>query len=281
MINCAFWLRHAVWKCKLIQNKGRIFWHQKSKSPRPRFLFVPPGLLLQIIWSKTILNYPSLIALPSITLDFKIPQDLLIIKSLISPDSEESILLSYLISICIMPPVSQSYTFEVKELEENSKSLFFPLFFSGGHSNNKRNTERQPRSHSELLMRAYWMEELALVLWFPIRGQPASLHIFICGDVCGWVGDYSGSAAPNGSLRHHEDSVDNEQPLWCVLQGRVKAEPGNSTETQASCQKPYRHSEIWTHILASAATFYHFCKGLKGLHSSSLSVIKEQEQLWP
>lgn len=125
------WLRLAVWKCKLIQNKGQIFWHhhrEKSKSPRPRFLFIPPGLLLQIIWSKTILNYPSLIALPSNTLDFKIPQELLIIKSLISPDSEESILLSYLISICIMPPVSQSYTFEVKELEENSKSLFSPSF---------------------------------------------------------------------------------------------------------------------------------------------------------
>lgn len=209
----------------------------------------------------------------------------MIIKSLISPDSEESILLSYLISVCIMPPVSQSYSFEVKKLEENSKRLFFPPFslveatviISETHY-----TERQPRSHTELLMRAYWMEEPALVLWFPIRGQPASVHIFICGDVCGWVGDYSGSAAPNGSLRHHEDSVDNEQPLWCVLQGRVKAEPGSSTETQASCQKPCRHSKIWTHILASAATFYHFCKGLTRLHSSScLSVIKKQGLLWP
>lgn len=51
-------------------------------------------------------------ALPSIRLDFKIPQELLLIeKSLISADSAESILLSYLISVGILPPVSQSVHF--------------------------------------------------------------------------------------------------------------------------------------------------------------------------
>lgn len=41
-------------------------------------------------------------------------------------------------------------------------------------------------------------------------------------------------AAPSGSQRHRQDSVDNEQSLWCVLQGLAKAEPENSNEAQAS-----------------------------------------------
>ena len=93
--------------------------------PSPFFFFFHPPRLVQGCRSaETILNsLLSPMALPSIRLDFKnlllssrnsigtIPQELLIIKSLISPDSAESILLSYLISIRIMPPVSRAFQF--------------------------------------------------------------------------------------------------------------------------------------------------------------------------
>lgn len=73
--------------------------------------------------AETISHFPSLIVFSSIGLDFKIPQELLIIKSLISPDSAESILLSYLISICIMPPVSQSFHFRGQGVRRKLKTL--------------------------------------------------------------------------------------------------------------------------------------------------------------
>lgn len=74
----------------------------------------------------------------------------------------------------------------------------------------------------------------------PHRGSSHAARMWVGGCVGGWCGwiilpvQSRVPAAPSRSQRHHEDSVDNEQSLWCVLQGPVKAEPGNSNEAQTS-----------------------------------------------
>lgn len=70
----------------------------------------------------------------------------------------------------------------------------------------------------------------------------------------GWFGEGGGiilavksgvPAALSGTQRHHKDSVDNEQPLCCVLQGLVKA-------------KPHRHSEIGINCYCPLCLLFHF-----------------------
>lgn len=120
-------------------------------------------------------------------------------------------------------------------------------------------------------------------LWFAIRrrtaGLAAHLHRGSSPQIAGlWVGrggDYPGgaergSAAPSGTQRHHEDSVDNEQSLWCVLQGLVKAEPGSSNEALASVwsytdnHRQYKstsivlHADFFPHIHCSLIRFHTF-----------------------
>lgn len=151
----------------------------------------------------------------------------MIIKSLMSPDSAESILLSYLISICIMPPVSQSLHFRGQGVGSKLQKTIF--FFCGGHNYKKRNT-----SHSKTSKVSPWVIDESLLngsQWW-LRNQPwlsdslsediqpASLHIFICGDVggwCGdvggWCGDYSGSAE---FLQHRTGLCGTTRTLWIM-----------------------------------------------------------------
>lgn len=92
-----------------------------------------------------------------------IPQELLIIKSLISPDSAESILLSNLISIRIMPPVSQSFQFRGQGVGIISNNLAAKLetnqFFVEATViiREMQYTGKQTWSLNELLIGEYWM----------------------------------------------------------------------------------------------------------------------------
>lgn len=64
-------------------------------------------------------------------------------------------------------------------------------------------------------------------------------------------------AAPSGSQRHREDSVDNEPSLWCVLQGPVRAEPGYSNEARASVWS-HTGAHIWIHLYCPSRSVFFF-----------------------
>lgn len=72
-----------------------------------------------------------------------------------SPDSAESILLSYLISICIMPPVSQSLHFRGQGVGSKLQKTIFFFVEATIIRSEIHHTVRQARSLPELLMRVY------------------------------------------------------------------------------------------------------------------------------
>lgn len=125
---------------------------------------------------------------------------------------------------------------------------------------------------------SYWLKniewrsllavESSPALWFTIREQrgsfPACPH---CGSSqtagCGWLGRgiilaerSRAPAAASGTERHHEDSEDNEQSLWCVLQGLVKPEDCNEAQTFAES-----HAERRTSLFCSLHDFYNSTAG--------------------
>lgn len=116
-------------------------------------------------------------------------------------------------------------------------------------------------------------EKPCLALWFNNGGQTLPAHHHSgssqaaceCGWMCALVrGGRAGiilavkSGAPAAprlrTQRHREDSVDNEQPLWCVLQGLVKA-------------KPHRLSEITINCYCPPCLLFHFCCCLIRFHT--------------
>lgn len=92
-------------------------------------------------------------------------------------------------------------------------------------------------------------------------------------------------AAPSGSQRHREDSVDNESSLWCVLQGPVRAEPGYSNEARASVWS-HTGAHIWIHLYCPSHRvffFFTFAAVWKDFtnHPESYSHYGNQGLSWP
>ena len=109
-------------------------------------------------------------------------------------------------------------------------------------------------------------EEPSLALWSSIRRQtaepPAHPQWGSSQTLGMWVGiNLAASsrvpAAPSGSQRHREDSVDNDPSLWCVLQGPAKAEPGYSNEARASVWS-HTGAQIWIHLYCPSRRIFFF-----------------------